>query len=87
MTCSRCGQAEPTAVPRAKLSERDGRVAVVLDVPMRERFAVVDVGLADPLAHRLGTEPQLVRDPLGGSVVGDAAFEAARRGHQPRNAR
>jgi YgiT-type zinc finger domain-containing protein len=36
MRCTTCDQAERLPVRRAKLAERDGRVAVVLDVPMEE---------------------------------------------------
>ena len=34
--CDRCDQGERMKVRRAKLAERAGRVAVVLDVPMEE---------------------------------------------------
>ncbi len=49
MRCTTCDQAERVAVRRAKLAERDGRVAVVLDVPMEEcpscgvRWLTIDV--------------------------------------------
>jgi YgiT-type zinc finger domain-containing protein len=36
MRCERCDQADRRPVKRAKLAERDGRVAVVLEVPMQE---------------------------------------------------
>ncbi len=36
MACERCNQDERVPVKRAKLAERDGKVAVVLDVPMEE---------------------------------------------------
>ena len=36
MPCERCGRRERVAAERAKLSERHGRVAVVLGVPMEE---------------------------------------------------
>ena len=36
MRCARCDQADRAPVRRAKLAERDGHVAVVLDVPMEE---------------------------------------------------
>lgn len=36
MRCETCDQAERVAVRRAKMAERDGRVAVVMDVPMEE---------------------------------------------------
>ncbi len=49
MRCTTCDQAERQPVRRAKLAERDGRVAVVLDVPMEEcpscgvRWLTIDV--------------------------------------------
>jgi YgiT-type zinc finger domain-containing protein len=36
MRCERCDQADRQPVRRAKVAERDGRVAVVLGVPMEE---------------------------------------------------
>jgi YgiT-type zinc finger domain-containing protein len=36
MRCEKCEQAERVAVRRAKMVERDGRVAVVTGVPMEE---------------------------------------------------
>ena len=36
MRCNSCQEAERVEVRRAKLAEREGRVAVVLDVPMEE---------------------------------------------------
>lgn len=36
MRCTTCDQAERVPVRRAKLAERDGRVAVILGVPMTE---------------------------------------------------
>lgn len=36
MRCNSCDEAERVEVRRAKLAERDGRVAVVLEVPMEE---------------------------------------------------
>ena len=36
MRCERCDQADRRPVKRARLAERDGRVAVVLEVPMQE---------------------------------------------------
>lgn len=32
--------------------------------------AVVDLGLADPAAQRLGSDPELLRDPLNRAVIG-----------------
>jgi YgiT-type zinc finger domain-containing protein len=36
MRCASCDQGDRAPVRRAKLAERDGRIAVVLDVPMEE---------------------------------------------------
>jgi YgiT-type zinc finger domain-containing protein len=36
MRCERCDQGKRQPVKRAKLAERDGRIAVVLEVPMQE---------------------------------------------------
>jgi len=36
MRCERCDQGNREPVRRAKTAERDGRIAVVLDVPMEE---------------------------------------------------
>ncbi len=36
MRCASCDQADRAPVRRAKLAERDGRIAVVLEVPMEE---------------------------------------------------
>lgn len=35
MRCERCNQGDGQPVKRAKLAERDGRVVVVLEVPMK----------------------------------------------------
>lgn len=49
MRCTTCDQAERLPVRRAKLAERNGRVVVVLDVPMEEcpacgtRWLTIDV--------------------------------------------
>ena len=63
MRCSACDQAERVAVRRAKLAEREGRVAVVLDVPMEEcpscgeRWLSIDVAkqLDEALTRLLAT--------------------------------
>ncbi|MDP8960576.1 MAG: hypothetical protein M3N32_03005 [Actinomycetota bacterium] len=39
MRCERCDQVDRRPVNRAKLAERDGRVAAVLEVPMQECLA------------------------------------------------
>lgn len=36
MRCDHCDQADRIPVKRAKLAEKNGRVAIVLDVPMEE---------------------------------------------------
>ena len=36
MVCERCSQGEWVSAHRAKTAERDGKVAVVLEVPMKE---------------------------------------------------
>jgi YgiT-type zinc finger domain-containing protein len=53
MACERCNQGERLPVTRAKLTERDGKVAVVLDVPMEECPACADRWLAWDVAKRL----------------------------------
>lgn len=53
MRCDRCDQGERQPVKRAKLAERDGRVAVVLDVPMEECPACGERWLAWEVARRL----------------------------------
>lgn len=53
MRCERCDQGERRPVTRAKLAERDGRVAVVLGVPMEECPACSDRWLAWDVARRL----------------------------------
>ncbi|MDP9387036.1 MAG: YgiT-type zinc finger protein [Actinomycetota bacterium] len=53
MRCERCDQGERRPIKRAKLAERDGRVAVVLDVPMEECPACGDRWLDWDIAKRL----------------------------------
>lgn len=53
MRCERCDQASRVSVRRAKTAERDGRVAVVLDVPMEECPACGEHWLAWDVAARL----------------------------------
>ena len=53
MRCERCDQATRVSVRRAKTAERDGRVAVVLDVPKEECPACGEHGLAWDVAARL----------------------------------
>lgn len=53
MRCERCNQGERTPVIRAKLAERDGKVAVILGVPMEECPACGERWLAWAVARRL----------------------------------
>ena len=68
MACTRCGQADYRAIERAKLAERDGRVAVVRDVPMQECPACGERWLSWDVANRLDS---LLNTMLagGGEVV------------------
>jgi YgiT-type zinc finger domain-containing protein len=50
--CS-CGAHERRLVRRARLAERDGRVAVVRDVPMEECTVCGELWLPDHLSERL----------------------------------
>jgi YgiT-type zinc finger domain-containing protein len=53
MCCERCDQGGRVPVRRAKVSERDGRVAVVLDVSMEECPACGERWLDWDVARRL----------------------------------
>ena len=53
MRCERCDQGDRRPVKRAKLAERDGRVAVVLEVPMEECPACGERWLDWEVAGRL----------------------------------
>lgn len=53
MRCERCDQGDRVEVRRAKSAERNGRVAVVLDVPMAECPACGDRWLRWDVAARL----------------------------------
>jgi YgiT-type zinc finger domain-containing protein len=53
MRCERCDEGVRVPVRRAKTAERDGKVAVVLGVPMEECPACGDRGLAWDVAQRL----------------------------------
>lgn len=53
MRCEICDQGERQLVRRAKLAEQDGRVAVVLDVPMEECPACGERWLDFDTARRL----------------------------------
>lgn len=63
--CERCGQGDRLTVNRAKLAERDGKVGVVLDVPMEECPACGDRWLAWDVARRLD---ELLTKMLAGDV-------------------
>jgi YgiT-type zinc finger domain-containing protein len=53
MRCERCDQGDRVEVRRAKTAEQNGRVAVVLDVPMEECPACGDRWLRWDVAARL----------------------------------
>lgn len=55
MICERCGQGERTPVTRAKLAESDGKVAVVLGVPMEECHACGSSDIAPPSSESILT--------------------------------
>ncbi len=65
MRCERCDQGERQPVTRAKLAERDGKVAVVLDVPMDECPACAERWLDWDVARRLD---ELLNSMLAGEV-------------------
>ena len=65
MACERCNQGERLRVKRAKLAERDGKVAVVLEVPMEECPACGDRWLDWDVAKRLD---ELLRTMLAGDA-------------------
>lgn len=51
--CERCDQGERHAERRARLAERDGRIALVLDVPVEVCPACDQVWMRMPVAKRL----------------------------------
>ncbi len=53
MRCEQCDQGDRFPVRRAKLAERDGKVALVLDVPMQECPACGERWLDWDIARRL----------------------------------
>ncbi|MGH9185896.1 MAG: YgiT-type zinc finger protein [Acidimicrobiales bacterium] len=53
MSCRRCDQGDRVAVRRAKMAERDGRVALILGVPMEECPACGERYLDWDVARRL----------------------------------
>jgi YgiT-type zinc finger domain-containing protein len=74
MRCERCDQGDRLSVKRAKLAERDGKVAVVLDVPMEECPACGERWLAWDVASRLD---ELFTEMFAGDVeVATRHFDA-----------
>jgi YgiT-type zinc finger domain-containing protein len=72
MRCEHCDQGDRQPVTRAKLAERDGKVAVVLEVPMEECQACGERWLPWDVARRLD---ELVMAILAGDVeVGTRHF-------------
>jgi YgiT-type zinc finger domain-containing protein len=65
MRCERCDQGDRQPVQRAKLAERDHRVAVVLDVPMEECPACGDRWLLWDVAARLD---EMLTEMLAGDI-------------------
>lgn len=63
MTCERCSQDQRVAVRRAKIGERDGKVAVVIGVPMEECPACGERWLAFDTGRRLD---EMLTDLLDG---------------------
>lgn len=53
LRCERCDQGERRPEHRARLAERDGRTALVLDVPVEVCPACGQVWLTTPVAKRL----------------------------------
>jgi YgiT-type zinc finger domain-containing protein len=74
MRCQRCDEGDRISVRRAKTAERDGKVAVVLGVPMEECPACGDRWLAWDVAQRLD---ELLTTMLAGDVeVATRHFDA-----------
>jgi YgiT-type zinc finger domain-containing protein len=74
MRCEHCDQGERVLVRRAKLAERDHRVAVVLDVPMEECPSCGDRWLRWDVAARLD---EMLNEMLAGNAeVATRHFEA-----------
>ncbi len=75
MRCERCDQGEREPVLRAKLAERDRRVAVVLDVPMEECAACGERWMRWQVAGRLD---ELIGEMLATDVeVATRHYESA----------
>ena len=74
MRCERCDEGDRISVRRAKTAERDGKVAVVLGVPMEECPACGDRWLAWDVAQRLD---ELLTTMLAGDLeVATRHFDA-----------
>jgi YgiT-type zinc finger domain-containing protein len=74
MRCQRCDEGDRISVRRAKTAERDGKVAVVLGVPMEECPACGDRWLAWDVAQRLD---ELLTTMLAGDLeVATRHFDA-----------
>jgi len=74
MRCQRCDEGDRVSVRRAKTAERDGKVAVVLGVPMEECPACGDRWLAWDVAQRLD---ELLTTMLAGDLeVATRHFDA-----------
>ena len=76
MRCERCDQADRRPAKRAKLAERDGRGAVVLEVPMQECPACGERWLDWEIARRLDVM-------LNAMLIGDV--EVATRHYEARD--
>lgn len=75
MACERCDQGERIPVRRAKVAERAGKVALVLEVPMEECPSCGDRWLSWETAKRLD---ELLTAMLAGDVeVATRHFDAA----------
>lgn len=75
MECERCEQGTRVALGRAKVAERDGKVAVVLEVPMEECPSCGDRWLAWDVTGRLD---ELLNAMLSGDVeVATRHFDSA----------
>ena len=74
MRCQRCDEGVRVPVRRARTAERDGKVAVVLGVPMEECPACGDRWLAWDVARRLD---ELLTTMLAGDLeVATRHFDA-----------
>ena len=76
MRCQRCDQGDRRPVRRANLAERDGIVALVLDVPMQECPACGERSTYVPSTGVMSPAPAHLSAPL---VVPSAAVVLSRR--------